>query len=344
MRGIRFIPSDSNINFVGLRAGAFVVSAFIMIASIFLIVKNGLNMGIDFTGGTVIEIRTPVQPDLEDMRSKLNDLGLGAISIQEFGKADDLLIRLPEQKESEEEKLERAQCLDENPHKRGKCPTANDRAITSVKDTLSSIFEGQEIDYRRIEFVGPQVGKELKMKGFYAIIFSLIGIMTYIWFRFEWQFGVAAIIALAHDSLATIGLFALTQMEFNLSTVAAILMIAGYSINDTVVVFDRIRENLRKYKKKPLNELFNFSINQTLSRTLMTSLTTLLALIALYVFGGEVIRGFVYALIFGIAIGTYSSIFVASPILLMMNIKRGVLSSDNKDKKNESKEKTEVAT
>jgi len=338
MRGIRFIPSDSNLNFVGLRAGAFALSAFVMLASIFLIAKNGLNMGIDFTGGTVIEIRTPVQPDIEDMRSKLNDLGLGAISIQEFGRSDDLLIRLPEQEETEEETIARTKCLETNPHKRDKCPTANDMAITIVKDNLKDIFTDQEIDYRRIEFVGPQVGKELKMKGLYAIIFSLLGIMTYIWFRFEWQFGVAAIIALAHDSLATIGLFALTQMEFNLSTVAAILMIAGYSINDTVVVFDRIRENLRKYKKKPLNELFNFSINQTLSRTLMTSVTTLLALIALYVFGGEVIRGFVYALIFGIVIGTYSSVFVASPTLLMMNIKRGVLSTDEKEKGTQEKE------
>jgi len=338
MRGIRFIPSDSNLNFVGLRAGAFALSAFIMLASIFLIAKNGLNMGIDFTGGTVIEIRTPVQPDIEDMRSKLNDLDLGAISIQEFGRSDDLLIRLPEQKESEEYAIERETCLETNPHKRDKCPTANDMAITIVKDNLKDIFTDQKIDYRRIEFVGPQVGKELKMKGLYAIIFSLLGIMTYVWFRFEWQFGVAAIIALAHDSLATIGLFALTQMEFNLSTVAAILMIAGYSINDTVVVFDRIRENLRKYKKKPLNELFNFSINQTLSRTLMTSVTTLLALIALYAFGGEVIRGFVYALIFGIVIGTYSSVFVASPTLLMMNIKRGVLSTDEKEKGTQEKE------
>ncbi len=342
MRGIRLIPSDCNINFISISAGAFILSAFVMLASIFLIAKDGLNMGIDFTGGTVIEVRTPISPDLEGLRSKLNGLGLGAISIQEFGRSDDLLIRLPEQEESEDERLEREKCLDINPHKRDKCPTANDKAISSVREALSSIFDGQEVDYRRIEFVGPQVGKELKMKGLYAIIFSLLGIMIYIWFRFEWQFGVAALIALAHDSLITIGLFALTQMEFNLSTVAAILMIAGYSINDTVVVFDRIRENLRKYKKKPLNELFNFSINQTISRTLMTSITTLLALIALYIFGGEVIRGFVYALIFGIVVGTYSSIFVASPLLLRMNIKRGEVSYD-KDSEN-IKEETPAST
>ncbi len=309
MRGFKFIPQNVDINFIGFRKIAYVVSAFILIASVVVTAQRGLNLGIDFTGGTVIEIRTPVEPNLEALRSTLNDLNLGSISIQEFGQPDDLLIRLPEQ-----ERPEGWEKGDEEPNK---------VAIALVREALSEAFEGQGIDYRRVEFVGPQVGEELKLKGLYAILFSLLGILTYIWFRFEWQFGVAAIVALTHDALATIGLFALTQLEFNLSTVAAILMIAGYSINDTVVVFDRIRENLRKYKKKPLPELFNFSVNQTLSRTLMTSVTTLLALVALYVFGGEVIRGFVYALIFGIAIGTYSSVFVASPVLLVMNIKRG---------------------
>ena len=315
MRGIRLLPQNSNFNFIGLRYIAYVVSAFIIIASIGIIAQRGLNMGIDFTGGTVIEIRTPTLPNLENLRTDLNDLGLGSISIQEFGQPDDLLIRLPEQqKQAEWEKG------DEDPNK---------RAIELVREALSEAFEGQHIDYRRVEFVGPQVGEELKKQGLYAVLFSLLGILTYIWFRFEWQFGVAAVIALIHDAISTIGLFALTQMEFNLSTVAAILMIAGYSINDTVVVFDRIRENLRKFKKKPLVALFNFSVNQTLSRTLMTSVTTLLALVALYMFGGEVIRGFVYALIFGIAIGTYSSVFVAAPVLLLLNIKRSSFDSDN---------------
>ena len=314
MRGLRLVPGECNINFIGIRMLAFVVSAVLMIASIAITAQKGLNLGIDFTGGTVIEIRTPVEPNLEALRTTLNNLGLGSISIQEFGQPDDLLIRLPEQKKPKNWTKD-----DEEPNK---------RAIAIVRENLSEAFEGQPIDYRRVEFVGPQVGKELKLKGLYAIIFSLIGILGYIWYRFEWQFGVAAIIALAHDSIATVGLFSFTQMEFNLSTVAAILMIAGYSINDTVVVFDRIRENLRKYKKRPLPELFNFSVNQTLSRTLMTSVTTLLALIALYVFGGEVIRGFVYALIFGIGIGTYSSIFVASPVLLLMNVRRSSVPAD----------------
>ena len=184
---------------------------------------------------------------------------------------------------------------------------------------------------RWIEFVGPQVGEELKQKGMYAVLFSILGMLVYIWFRFEWQFSAAAIAALIHDSLATIGLFALTQMEFNLSTVAAILMIAGYSINDTVVVFDRIRENLRKFKKMPVAELLNKSINQTLSRTIMTSITTLLALIALWAFGGEVIRGFVNALIFGIVIGTYSSVFVAAPILTFLNIRHKKPDAETKE-------------
>ena len=318
MRGLRLIPQSCNVNFIGLRAVAFVFSIALMVGSIGVTASKGLNLGIDFTGGTVIEIRTPVEPNLEALRGTLNGLGLGSISIQEFGQIDDLLIRLPEQKKPAD-----WETGDEEPNK---------FAIALVRETLAEAFEGQGIDYRRVEFVGPQVGKELKMKGLYAIIFSLLGILTYVWFRFEWQFGIASIVALAHDAVATIGLFALTQMEFNLSTVAAILMIAGYSITDTVVVFDRIRENLRKYKKKPIGELLNMSVNQTLSRTIMTSVTTLLALVALYVFGGEVIRGFVYALIFGIGIGTYSSIFVASPVLMLMNVRRGKDNSgENKD-------------
>ncbi len=310
MRGIRFIPEDSNVNFIGMRWVAFALSGILIAFSIFVLVQKGLNMGIDFTGGMVVEIRTPVSPDLEKMRSQINELKLGAVSIQEFGSADDLLIRLPEQVAPEGWEPPSEDMKD-----------YNNFVIAGLQEKINGMFEGGQVDYRRIEFVGPQVGSELKLKGLYAVLFSLLGIMTYIWFRFEWQFGMAAIVALIHDSIAVLGLFSLTQMEFNLSTVAAILMIAGYSINDTVVVFDRIREDLRKYKKKPLAEVFNLSINRTLSRTLMTSLTTLLVLLSLYIFGGEVIRGFVDALIFGIIVGTYSSIFVASPVL-MMNIKR----------------------
>ncbi|MCB1784183.1 MAG: protein translocase subunit SecF [Alphaproteobacteria bacterium] len=324
---LRFIPDDSTINFVGVRKFAYLFSALLVLASVGLVMTKGLNFGIDFVGGTAIEIRVPETPDLAKLRGALNDLKLGAVSIQEFGEKDDLLIRLPEQ-----EAAIGAETLPD-----GTVVDPNKKAIEAVKAELDGFFkEAGAVEYRRIEFVGPQVGKELKLKGLYAFLASLAAMLVYIWFRFEWQFGVAALVALAHDSLATIGLFALTQMEFNLSTVAAILMVAGYSINDTVVVFDRIRENLRKYKKKPLFELFNLSINETLSRTIMTSFTTVLALVALYLFGGEVIRGFVYALIFGIGVGTYSSIYVASPILLLMNVRGGRVDSGSADSQDEA--------
>jgi len=308
MRGFHPISDDTKVNFIGHRYPAFAISIILVIASIFLIGTKGLNFGIDFTGGTVIEVRTPVTPDLQALRGELNNLGLGSVSIQEFGQPDDLLIRLPQQKGDTQV------------------------AIDAVQEALDSKFASSgAVDYRRTEFVGPQVGEELQKQGGLAVLFSLLGILGYVWLRFEWQFGVSAIIALAHDAILTMGLFALTQMEFNLSTVAAILMIAGYSINDTVVVFDRIREKLRKYKKMPLEDLFNLAINKTLARTVMTSVTTLLALIALYYFGGEVIRGFVYALIFGIIIGTHSSIFIAAPTLLYMNVRRSELPPQNQD-------------
>lgn len=320
MRGLRLIPEETNFNIMGKRFIAYAFSLLVIIGSIGMTATNGLNFGIDFTGGTVIEIRTPEVPDLGKMRTDLNALGVGSISIQEFGEPDDLLIRLPQQAGGREAEIE---------------------AIGKVRGYLDSTYSGEAdeslVDYRRVEYVGPQVGEELKIQGMYAVLFSLIGIMIYIWVRFEWQFGLAAIIALAHDAIATIGLFALTQMEFNLSTVAAVLMIAGYSINDTVIIFDRIREELKKYKKMPLPELFNNAINKTLGRTIMTSFTTLLALIALYVLGGEVIQGFVYALIFGIVIGTYSSIFVAAPILLVINIRRSTLEGLEEDEEDSEK-------
>ena len=249
MKGIKFIPVGTNINFTGMRYGAFVLSALMLICAIGLLFAKGLNFGIDFTGGTAIEIKLEEAPDLQALRADLNALDLGAISIQEFGAADDLLIRLPESADQK-------------------------GAVETVQAALNTSFE--RVDYRRVEFVGPQVGEELQLQGLQAILFSLAGILAYIWFRFEWQFGIAAILALVHDCVAILGLFALTRMEFNLSTVAAILMVAGYSINDTVVVFDRIREDLRRYKKKPLPELFNMSINMMLERTLMTSVTTFL--------------------------------------------------------------------
>ena len=305
-KGISLIPENTNMDVIGKRKIAFVLSTLLIIFSIFSIATKGLNFGIDFTGGTVIEIQTTKVVELSGIREGLNSLDLGNISLQTFGEPTDLLIRMPEQEGG---------------------PEAQAAAVEKVETFLHEhITEGYEL--RRTEFVGPQVGDELKKAGLLAIIFSLGGILIYIWVRFEWQFGVAAIIALAHDAIATIGLFAFLQMDFDLSTVAALLMIAGYSINDTVVVFDRIRESLRKYKKTALPDVFNTAINSTLSRTVMTSLTTLIALIALFAFGGEVIRGFVDALIFGVVIGTYSSVFVASPVLMFFNVRQGADQND----------------
>lgn len=301
MKPLTLVPDDTNLNFLGLRFIAFALSAFLIIGSVVTLSVKGLNFGIDFTGGTLIEVSLEQKPDLSVLRSELNSLGLGSIQLQEFGKETDLLVRMPQQEGSSE---------------------AQQAAIETVRASFAGIYSEESVDFRRTEFVGPQVGKELKRQGLMAILFSLAGILAYIWFRFEWQFGASAVAALAHDVFLTIGLFSFMQWQFDLTTLAAILMIAGYSINDTVVVFDRVRENLRKYKKKPLAELFNISINQMLNRSLMTSFTTLLALVALWVLGGEVIRGFVNALLVGIGVGTYSSVFVATPLLLYLRVRR----------------------
>jgi preprotein translocase subunit SecF len=300
MKTFTLVPDNTKIDFIGRRFIAFASSGLLIIGAIVTISMQGLNFGIDFAGGTLIEMRLEEVPRLGELRSSLNKLGLGDIQLQEFGQPDDLLIRMPQQEGGLE---------------------VQQKAIEKVKTSVIERYGEENVDFRRTEFVGPQVGEELKQQGLFAILFSLAGILAYIWFRFEWQFGIAAVSALAHDSIITIGLFSLMQWQFDLSTVAAVLMIAGYSINDTVVVFDRVRENLRKYKKTPLPELFNLSINQMLNRSLMTSITTILALAALWFLGGEVIRGFVNALVIGIVIGTYSSIFVATPILLYTNLR-----------------------
>jgi len=296
-RGVTLVPLDVNIQFIPRRTWFLAVSSLLVAVSVALFAIKGLNYGIDFKGGILIEVRTPAPADLAAIRGKLSGLGLGDVSLQGFGDPREVLIRV--QRQEGDEKAQQA-------------------AVTKVKDSL-----GTGVEYRRTEFVGPQVSEELFWDGVLAVSLSMIGILIYVWFRFEWQFGLAAIVALLHDVLSTIGIFALLDMEFNLTTVAAILTIAGYSINDTVVVFDRIRENLRKFKKLPLPQLLNDSVNQTLSRTVITGGTTLAAVVALYALGGEVIRGFSFAIIWGILIGTYSSVCVASPLLLYLNIKRG---------------------
>ena len=308
---LRLVPTRPSFEFIGRWHIAIVASFVLVVASIALAIIPGLNFGIDFRGGTVIEVRTEGPADIAGMRTNLAGLGLGDISLQRFGVDTDVLIRVQKQ-DGEDQSI----------------------AIRKVQEVL-----GPSVEYRRTEFVGPTVGEELKEAGALAVVLSLLAIMAYIWFRFEWQFSIGAIIALMHDVLVTIGLFAITGMEFNLATVAAVLTIAGYSINDTVVVYDRVRENLRRYKRMSMPDLLNLSINETLSRTVMTSVTTLLALIALATFGGEVIRGFCIALIWGVLIGTYSSIYLAVPALLWTNVTPvGVSGGDQQDSDEEADE------
>lgn len=295
---LKLVPDNTNIQFIKRRIVAFVFSGALMLASVGLFLGQGLNLGIDFLGGILIEVRTDGPADIGQLRADLGRLGLGEISLQEFGSPQDVLIRI--QKQDGDEKAQTA-------------------AIGAVKAALGQ----RVVEYRRTEFVGPTVGAELREAAAYAVIIAILAMLLYIWFRFEWQFGLGAVLALSHDVISTIGLFALFQLEFNLATVAAVLTIAGYSINDTVVVYDRVRENMRRYKTMPYETLFNNSINQTLSRTVVTSVTTMLALLALFFFGGEVIRGLSIALIWGVLIGTYSSISLAVPFLLYVRPDRG---------------------
>jgi preprotein translocase subunit SecF len=305
MKLLRLVPAETSIDFLGKRIAAFCFSAVLVLGSLGLFFGQGLNLGIDFLGGVLIEIQTEGPADVGAMRKDLGALGLGDISLQEFGSPDVVLIRVQRQEGGDK---------------------AQQQAVRTVKEALGE----RVIEYRRTESVGPTVGAELQSSAMWAVLAAIGAILLYVWFRFEWQFGIAAVVALLHDVISTIGLFALFQFEFNLATVAAILTIAGYSINDTVVVFDRVRENLRKYKKLPLLDLFNLSVNETLSRTTMTSVTTLLALTALFVLGGEVIRGFAIALIWGVVIGTYSSVALAVPMLLYLKVYRGAGEDDSR--------------
>tara|TARA_B100000676_G_scaffold313526_1_gene396224 strand:+ start:11693 stop:12646 length:954 start_codon:yes stop_codon:yes gene_type:complete len=296
MRLINLVPVGTKIDFMRFRKVAAVLSLVLIACSAGLFFTKGLNFGIDFRGGILMEVRTQGPADISRLRSTLNGLALGEVQLQEFGQPTDVLIRIERQAGGEK---------------------GQQAAINKAKAAL-----GDEVNYRRTEFVGPKVGGELIEAGVTAVLLAMAAMLVYIWFRFEWQFGVGAVAALLHDVALTIGVFALLGLEFNLSTVAAILTIAGYSINDTVVVYDRVRENLRKFKQMSLNDLLNLSINGTLSRTLLTSVTTLIALGALYFFGGEVIKGFSFAMIWGVVVGTYSSIFIAVPLLVYMNLRR----------------------
>ena len=297
---LRLVPAKTNVGFMAHRVKAFVLSGVLFAASVGLFLAADLNYGIDFEGGILIEVGAPGPADLGRMRGALSGLGLGEVALQEFGRDTEVLVRVERQPGDS---------------------SAQQRAAAAVKEALSAEIPG-ELSYRRVEFVGPKVSAELVRAGALASVLAVAAMLVYIWFRFEWQFAIGAVLALVHDVVLTIGIFAFTRLEFNLSIIAAILTIVGYSVNDTVVVYDRIRENLRKHRRMPLVELLNVSINDTLSRTTMTSATTLIALLTLFFFGGAVIKGFTFAMIWGVLVGTYSSIFVAAPLLIYVGLRR----------------------
>jgi preprotein translocase subunit SecF len=284
-------------NFMGMRKVTSIISALLIIFSIFTLSYQGLNLGVDFTGGTLVEVGYPEAVNLDKLRQSFSDSEFNDVAIQYFGSAKEILIRIPPQQ------------------------GFNSADVSSkLLDLLSSNNFSAEM--RRVEFVGPQVGEELREDGGLAMLYALLCIMVYIAFRFQMRFSVGAVSALIHDVIITLGFFSITRFNFDLTILAALLAVIGYSLNDTIVVFDRVRENFRKIRDKTPIDVFNISLNQTLSRTLMTSFTTLLVLMALFFLGGEIIHGFSMALIFGVLIGTYSSIYIASPVTLMLGIKK----------------------
>ena len=300
MRSFRLVPEGTRIRFMRYEYLGYAISAALILLSLILVPLKGLNLGIDFQGGILMEVRMPGQAaDLGTMRATLGGLGLGEVALQTFGSENDVLIRVQRQEGDE---------------------GAQQAAVQTVQAALNEQFG--EVDYRRVEFVGPKVSEDLFWAGAQAVLYSIVAILIYVWFRFEWQYGIGAVLALIHDTVTTIGLFSLLGLEFNLSTVAAILTIVGYSLNDTVVIYDRIRENLRKYKTMPMTELLDRSINETLARTVMTAVTTLLALVALAIFGGPVIRDFTIAMIWGVIIGCYSTVYIATPVLVHFHLRR----------------------
>ena len=317
----RLVPENTKLNFLGLRKGAMVLSVFLMIASIALFFVKSLNYGIDFKGGLAIEIGMERPVPISDVRKTVSGLGLGDVSVQAYGSETEALIRVERQPGDGD---------------------AQRAAMDVVKAAL--VKELGDVSFRQENIIGPKVSGELKQDGAISITIAVLAVLIYIWLRFEWQFGLGAVVALVHDVVLTIGFFSITQLEFNLSIIAALLTIVGYSLNDTVVVYDRVRENIRKFRKMPMEDLLNLSLNNTLSRTVMTSVTTLLALISLFVFGGAVIQGFTAAMIWGVVIGTYSSIFIASPVLLMFDIKRDVFYEDEASKNDPTVDKSTGTT
>ena len=296
---MRILNRKTQIDFMNRRKLAFALSAVLMVLSVVSLATRGLNFGLDFTGGMLIEVSYPSAPRISDVRANLENAGLEDAVVQTFGTASDIVVRIPPRDEDE----------------------SDAKLSTVVLGALQQEVEG-DIVMRRVEFVGPQVGEELTEQGILAVVYALIGIFLYVMFRFQWRFSVGAVAALIHDVLISMGILSALQVEFDLTVVAALLAVIGYSLNDTIVLFDRIRENFPRLRKGTPIEVVNTSVNETLSRTLMTSMTTLLVLIALFIFGGEIIHSFAFTLIVGVLVGTYSSIFVASTTLLQLGVSK----------------------
>ena len=284
-----------------------VISISLIILSILLLLFKGLNYGVDFKGGTLIELRTTDSNiSISELRKSFNKINLGDVSVKEFGKENDYIVKFE------------------------KKPTIEENFIENLRVELTKHI-GNSFDFRRVESVGPKVSSELLKSGVIAIVLALGAMLIYIWIRFEWQFSLAAIAALFHDVIITLGIFSVLNLEINLSIIAAVLTIVGYSMNDTVVIFDRVRENLKKFSDIKIFDLTNISINETLSRTVITSITTLLALLSIFSFGGEILKGFSFAMILGVLIGTYSSIFIANPILVFLEVSQKTIIKEDKN-------------
>jgi preprotein translocase subunit SecF len=298
MRLLKLIPDNTNIGFVRLRAWAFGLTALLTIAAAVLVGVRGLNFGVDFVGGVMIEARFQTAPHIDKLRSDIEELRVGQPYLQPIGSPEVISIRLPLPRNSDE--------------------GASNRLVKTVQSALSAKYPG--VTFNRAETVSAKVSGELIQKGLLAVFLAVFGIAVFSWLRYEWQFGVSTFVAIFHDVLVTLGFFALTRFEFDLNIVAAVLTIIGYSINDKIVIDDRIRENMRKYRQMDMRALIDLSVNETLPRTVMTSLTILLALTSLLIFGGPVLRGFTAAMILGVAVGTYSSIYVSSSLLISLGL------------------------
>lgn len=299
---LHLIPYGTKFDIIGKSKFMFPIAIVAIVTCFSFIIFKGMNYGIDFKGGYIFEVKMPSEPDIQSLRQKLGSLGLGEVAIQQFGSKENLMIKLEKPEEGKNQAL----------------------AIQKVKDTL-----GEGVTYKKVETVGPKVGSELVSNAIKAVTFALIAMLIYIAIRFEWQFGVCAVVALFHDCAIIFGMFSIFPLEFSETSITAVLLTASYSINDTVVIFDRIRENLKRFRKMDLKELINLSLNETLSRTTLTATTTILAVLSLYLFGGKIIAALALPIMVGIMVGTFSSIFIASPLLMYLNIKR---EEETKDK------------